>query len=161
MSRSEKECFHSFCAISNEKTVVIPVQNGNVAVKNRNVTIDNGKVEIGEKNVAEMKNTEFETFHASRANAKEARCESNTLTELADKANASFDVCQIINGLSLMSLDADTKAIIDEVIGFINGQIHQYTVVYRRHTGVVVKKKTSVKKGEMLEIDGKKTEMSD
>jgi hypothetical protein len=53
--RSEKENFRSFFAISNEKTGVIPVQNGNVAMKNRNVTIDNGKVEIGDRNVAEKK----------------------------------------------------------------------------------------------------------
>jgi hypothetical protein len=61
MSQLKKGSFRSFCAISNEKTVVIPVRNGNIVVKNLNVAINNGKVEVGERNVAKMK----ENFHAS------------------------------------------------------------------------------------------------
>jgi hypothetical protein len=163
--RSEKESFRSFFAISNEKTGVIPVRNWNVAMKNWNVAIDNGNVEVGDRNVVAMeekfhsplikrgmKNTEFDTLYVSRANAKEARRKSGTLTELAAKANTSFDIiCQIVNGLSLMSLDAETKAVIDEVIGFINGQIYLYTVVYRRHVGVIASSPV-VMKGEMSNL---------
>jgi hypothetical protein len=50
MSQSEKGSLRLFFAISSEKTEVIPVQNGNVAMKNRNVAFDKGKVEVGERN---------------------------------------------------------------------------------------------------------------
>jgi hypothetical protein len=59
--RSGKGSFRSFFAISNEKTGVILVRNGNVAMKNRNIAIDNGKAEVGDRNVAETE----KTFHAS------------------------------------------------------------------------------------------------
>jgi hypothetical protein len=99
-------------------------------------------------------NNNFETLYLARTGNLETKRERGTLQGLAAKANASFDVvCQIINGLSLMSLDADTKAAIDEIAGFINGQIHQYTVIYRRHAGVVTKKKTIEKDSEIPDID--------
>jgi hypothetical protein len=60
-------------------------------------------------NRLDRENTEFETLHNARANAKEARRKSGTLGKLAQKVNASFDVlCQIINGMLLMSLDDAT-----------------------------------------------------
>jgi hypothetical protein len=107
-------------------------------------------------NRLERENNDFEALYLTRTGKKETKRGRGTLTELASKANASFDVvCQIVNGLSLMSLDTDTKAVINEVIGFVNGQIHQYTVVYHRHAGVIAKKKTGGKDdGETLEIDG-------
>jgi hypothetical protein len=93
----------------------------------------------------EKENNSFETLYLARTGNRETKRGRGTLTELAAKANASFDiVCQIVNGLSLMSLNVDTKAAIDEIIGFVNGQIHQYTVVYRRHAGVTAKKKSDV-----------------
>jgi hypothetical protein len=93
-------------------------------------------------NRLETENNDFETLYLVRTDAKGVKRERGTLTELATKANHSFDViCQIINGVSLMSLDADTKTALDEIIRFINGQIHQYTVVYSRHAGVVASKK--------------------
>jgi hypothetical protein len=56
-------------------------------------------------NRLDKENTEFETLHNARANAKEARRESGTLGKLSDKANKSFDVlCQITNGMLLMPL---------------------------------------------------------
>ncbi|MDR1339047.1 MAG: DUF6261 family protein [Prevotellaceae bacterium] len=92
----------------------------------------------------ERENNDFEALYLTRTGNREAKRERGTLSELAGKTNASFDiVCQIVNGLSLMSLDADMKAALDEITGFINGQIHQYTVVYRRHMGVVTGKKRS------------------
>jgi hypothetical protein len=100
-------------------------------------------------NKLEKENNDFETLYLTRTGKRELKRGRGTLTKLAAIANASFDtVCQIINGVSLMSLDADAKAAIDEVIGFINGQIHQYMVVYRRHVGVAAKKKTGGKDGE-------------
>jgi hypothetical protein len=93
-------------------------------------------------NRLEAENNDFETLYLARTGAKGVKRERGTLTELATQANGSFDViCQIINGLSLMSLDADTKAALDEIIRFINSQIHQYTVVYNRHAGVTASKK--------------------
>jgi hypothetical protein len=48
-------------------------------------------------NRLDRENTEFETLHNARTNAKEARRESGTLRNLSDKANKSFDVlCQIV-----------------------------------------------------------------
>jgi hypothetical protein len=100
-------------------------------------------------NRLEKENNDFETLYLTRTGKREQKRGRGTLKELAAKANTSFDiVCQILNGLSLMSFDADTKAAIDEVIGFINGQIHQYAVVYRRHVGVAAKKKSGGKDGE-------------
>jgi DNA primase large subunit len=155
MSRSEKESFRLFCAISNEKTGVIPLQNRNVAMKNRNVAIDNGKVKVGERNVAEMKenfhasfikrgmkNTAFETLYSARANAKEARRESGTLRKLSEKANKSFDVlCQITNGMLLMPLDDATKSVLEQIASLLNAQIYQYGVNYQRHVRIVDRKK--------------------
>jgi hypothetical protein len=93
-------------------------------------------------------NNEFEKLYLARTGNKEMKRERGTFTELAGKANASFDViCQIINGLSLMPLDTDTKTAVDEVCSFINGQIHQYDLVYRHHTGFVAKKKSGEKEG--------------
>jgi hypothetical protein len=107
-------------------------------------------------NRLERENNDFETLYLIRTGNRETKRERGTLTELAGKANESFDVvCQIANGLSLMSLDTATKDAIDEVTGFINGQIHQYTVVYRRHAGVVAKKKTGGKDGN-IEMDGER-----
>jgi hypothetical protein len=96
---------------------------------------------------------EFETLYLARTDAKSVKRERGTLKELTAKANHSFDIiCQIINGLSLMSLDADTKAALDEIIRFIDGQIHQYTTVYSRHAGVVASKKG--KDGETTDVAG-------
>ncbi|MDR1347834.1 MAG: hypothetical protein LBJ63_05305 [Prevotellaceae bacterium] len=61
MLRSEKGSFRLFFAISNEKTGVIPVADRSIVAKNRNVAIDNGKVEVGDRNVAETE----EKFHAT------------------------------------------------------------------------------------------------
>ncbi|MDR0604758.1 MAG: DUF6261 family protein [Bacteroidales bacterium] len=97
-------------------------------------------------NKLERENNDFEVLYITRTGKKETKRGRGTLTELAGKANTSFDiVCQIINGLLLMPLDTNTKVALDEVIDFINGQIHQYTVVYRRHAGIAVKKKTGRK----------------
>jgi hypothetical protein len=105
-------------------------------------------------NRLETENNDFETLYLARTGAKGTKRERGTLTELAGKANRSFDViCQIVNGLSLMSLDADTKAALDEIIRFINSQIHQYTVVYNRHAGVIASKKNNGKS----EDDGEET----
>jgi hypothetical protein len=110
----------------------------------------------------ERENNDFEALYLTRTDSKETKRGRGTLTELAAKANTSFDiVCQIVNGLSLMSLDSETKAAIDEIIGFVNGQIHQYTVVYRRHAGVVAKKKSGEKDDEVPEIDGEETEVQE
>jgi hypothetical protein len=99
----------------------------------------------------EKENNDFEQLHISRTNAKEARRERGTLTALAAKANDSFDVLsQIINGLSLMPLDADAKAALEEIVGIVNGQIHQYTVAYNRHAGIAASKK----KGDEETVDG-------
>jgi hypothetical protein len=93
-------------------------------------------------NRLEKENNDFEQLHISRTNAKEARRERGTLTALAAKANDSFGVLsQIINGMSLMPLDADAKAALEEIAGIINGQIHQYAVAYNRHAGIVASKK--------------------
>jgi hypothetical protein len=54
MSRSEKGNFRLFFAISNEKTGIIPILDGNVAMKNRKVAIDNRNAEVSDRNVAEM-----------------------------------------------------------------------------------------------------------
>jgi hypothetical protein len=94
----------------------------------------------------ETENNDFETLYLARTGAKRAKRERGTLTELATKANSSFNViCQIINGLSLMSFDTDTKTAIDEIIRFLNSQIHQYTIVYNRHAGIIASKKNNVK----------------
>jgi hypothetical protein len=58
---SEKGSFRSFFAISNEETGIIPVADRNATMKNRKVAIDNGKVEVGNRNVAETD----EKFHSS------------------------------------------------------------------------------------------------
>jgi hypothetical protein len=93
-------------------------------------------------------NNEFEKIYLARTSNKEAKRERGTLKELAAKANASFDViCQIVNGLSLMTLDTDTKAAIDGIVSFINGQLHQYDFVYRHYAGVLAKKKSGEKDG--------------
>jgi hypothetical protein len=98
-------------------------------------------------NRLETENNDFEALYLSRTNVKGTKRERGTLTELATKANGSFDViCQIINGLSLMSLDADTKAALDEIIRFINSQIHEYTIVYNRHAGIITSKKSKDEK---------------
>jgi hypothetical protein len=116
-------------------------------MKNRNVAIDNGKVEVGDRNVAEMKenfhaslikcgkkNIEFETLHVSCANAKEARRESGTPGKLSEKVNTFFDIlCQIANGMLLMP-DA-TKSALEQIASLLNAQINQYTVNYRKHAG--------------------------
>ncbi|MDR1879272.1 MAG: DUF6261 family protein [Bacteroidales bacterium] len=90
----------------------------------------------------DKENTEFETLYLTRTTAKEAKRERGTLTELSAKTNNSFDIlCQIINGLSLMPFDIDTQANLEKIVSIINGQIHQYTVAYNRHAGVVASKK--------------------
>jgi hypothetical protein len=87
----------------------------------------------------EKENNDCEQLHTK---AKKARRERGTLTVLVAKTNASFDILsQIVNGLSLMPVDADAKAALEEIVGIINGRIHQYTVVYNRHAGVVSGKK--------------------
>jgi hypothetical protein len=90
----------------------------------------------------EKENNDFEQLHISRTNAKEAKRERGTLTELSAKANNSFDIlCQIINGMLLMSVDTDTQAALEKIVGIVNGEIYQYTVAYNRHTGVVAARK--------------------
>jgi hypothetical protein len=90
----------------------------------------------------EKENNEFETLHLTRANAVEAKREIGTLTDISAKTNKSFDVfCRIVNGLSLMPLEAATKADLDEIIRIINAQIHQYSVIYHRHAGVISSQK--------------------
>jgi hypothetical protein len=90
----------------------------------------------------DRENTEFETLYIDRTNAKEAKRGRGTLTELSIKANDSFDIlCQIINGISLIPLDDNTKAALDNIIDIINALIHQYTVIYNRHSGAVSSKK--------------------
>jgi hypothetical protein len=81
----------------------------------------------------DKENTEFETLHNARANAKEARRESGTLRKLSDKANRSFDVlCQIVNGMLLMPFDDATKSALEQIASLLNAQINQYAVNYRR-----------------------------
>jgi hypothetical protein len=93
-------------------------------------------------NRLDRENTEFEMLHNARANAREARCESGTLTALASKTNESFDVlCQIANGMLLMPLDDATKSVLEQIASLLNAQINQYAVNYRRHAGVTRKKK--------------------
>jgi hypothetical protein len=93
-------------------------------------------------NRLDKENTEFETLHNVRANAKEARRESGTLKNLSDKANKSFDVlCQIANGMLLMPFDDATKSALEQIASLLNAQINQYAVNYRRHAGVVSGKK--------------------
>jgi hypothetical protein len=93
-------------------------------------------------NRLDRENTEFETLHNARANAKEARRESGTLGNLSDKANKSFDVlCQITNGMLLMPFDDATKSALEEIASLLNAQINQYAVNYKRHAGVVAGKK--------------------
>jgi hypothetical protein len=98
-------------------------------------------------NRLDRENTEFETLHASRANVKEARRESGTLGTLSDKANKSLDVlCQIVNGMLLMTLDDVTKSALEQIASLLNAQIHQYDVNYRHHAGVVAGKKKANEK---------------
>jgi hypothetical protein len=93
-------------------------------------------------NNLDKENTEFETLHNARANAQEAKRERGTLTKLAGKTNSSFDVlCQITNGMLLMSLDDATKSALEQIAGILNAQIHQYTVIYHRHASTVASKK--------------------
>jgi hypothetical protein len=93
-------------------------------------------------NRLDKENTEFETLHNARANAKEARRESGTLRTLSDKANKSFDVlCQITNGMLFMPVDDATKSALEQIASLLNAQINQYAVNYRRHAGVVSGKK--------------------
>jgi hypothetical protein len=93
-------------------------------------------------NRLDRENTEFETLHNARTNAKEARRESGTLRKLSDTANKSFDVlCQITNGMLLMPLDDATKSALEQIASLLNAQINQYAVNYRRHAGVVSGKK--------------------
>ncbi|MDR1340256.1 MAG: DUF6261 family protein [Prevotellaceae bacterium] len=102
-------------------------------------------------NRLDRENTEFETLHASRANAKEARRESGTLGKLSEKANKSFDVlCQIANGMLLMPFDDATKSALEQIASLLNAQINQYAVNYRRHAGIVAKKKTG---GESTDVE--------
>jgi hypothetical protein len=102
-------------------------------------------------NRLEKENNDFEQLHISRTNAKEARRERGTLTALAAKANDSFGVLsQIVNGLSLMPLDADAKVVLEEIIGIINGEIHQYAVAYNRHAGTIASKKKGNEETEKL-----------
>ena len=92
--------------------------------------------------ILEQENNNFETIYLARTGEKEAKRERGTLGELSIKANTSFDiVSQIINGVVLMSLNAATKTALEEVIGLMNGQIHQYNTVYHRHAGKIKKKK--------------------
>jgi hypothetical protein len=78
-------------------------------------------------NRLDRENTEFETLHNARANAKEARRESGTLRKLSDKANKSFDVlCQIVNGMLLMPFDNATKSALEQIASLLNAQIHKY-----------------------------------
>ncbi|MDR1155968.1 MAG: DUF6261 family protein [Bacteroidales bacterium] len=98
-------------------------------------------------NRLDRENTEFETLHASRANAKEARRESGTLGTLSDKVNESFGVlCQIVNGMLLMQQDDVTKSALEQIASLLNAQIHQYDVNYRHHAGVVAGKKKANEK---------------
>jgi hypothetical protein len=98
-------------------------------------------------NRLDRENTEFETLHTSRTNAKEARRESGTLGKLSGKANESFDVlCRIANGMLLMTLDDVTKSALGQIASLLNAQIHQYDVNYRQHAGVVAGKKKANEK---------------
>ncbi|MDR1583792.1 MAG: DUF6261 family protein, partial [Prevotellaceae bacterium] len=100
-------------------------------------------------NRLDRENTEFETLHNTRANAKEARRESGTLRNLSDKANKSFDVlCQITNGMLLMPFDDATKSALEQIASSLNAQINQYAVNYRRHAGNVAGKKKGDEKEE-------------
>jgi hypothetical protein len=93
-------------------------------------------------NRLETENNDFETLYLTRTTEQGAKRERGTLTELATKANHSFNsICHILNGLSLMALDDVTRAAIDEIIRFLNAQIHQYTVVYHRHAGITAPKR--------------------
>ncbi|MDR1594752.1 MAG: DUF6261 family protein [Prevotellaceae bacterium] len=96
----------------------------------------------------DRENTEFETLYNIRTNAREAKRERGTLTQLVKKTNESFNVlCQIINGLSLMPLENVTKSELEQIASSLNAQIHQYEVNYRRHAGSG-KKKEEEKEGE-------------
>jgi hypothetical protein len=89
-------------------------------------------------NRLDKENTEFETLHNARSNAKEARRETGTLGNLSDKANTSFDVlCQIANGMLLMPLDEAAKSTLEQIAFLLNAQTNQYAVNYKRHAGVV------------------------
>jgi hypothetical protein len=114
MLRSKKESCRSFCAILSEKIRVIPICNRNVAMKKRNVAIDNGKVEVGERNGTERyekfhashldkENTEFETLHNVRAQiiVHDNRLKCNA-TGYHTIANEAFDnLCKVVTGLFL------------------------------------------------------------
>jgi hypothetical protein len=93
-------------------------------------------------NRLETVNNDFEKRYLARTGEQEAKRERGTLTELVTKTNASFDVlCQIVSAMSLMPLEAAAKYAVDQIISFLNGQIHQYAVVYHRHEGVIASKK--------------------
>ncbi|GHV48787.1 hypothetical protein FACS1894181_05550 [Bacteroidia bacterium] len=90
----------------------------------------------------ETKNNLFEGIYNARANAFIAKSKRGTLTDLATQANDAFDIfCRVIDGVSLMQLDAATRSAVDQIIDIINAQIHQYTIVYHHHAGVIAAKK--------------------
>jgi predicted XRE-type DNA-binding protein len=97
--------------------------------------------------VAKLKqeNEEFETIYNTRAkNMRDKQLKGNTL-KYRTAANESFDnLCKVITGLSLMSINEDEKSAIENIIDIINGQIQQATVVYNRRAGIVAGKKKDV-----------------
>lgn len=98
-------------------------------------------------NSLDKENTEFETLHNVRTNAKEAKRERGTLKTLVKTANYSFDIfCQISNGMLLMPLDDASKSALEQIVSIINALIHQYTIIYHRHAGTVASKKKATDK---------------
>jgi hypothetical protein len=93
-------------------------------------------------NRLDKENSEFEALYNIRTNAQKSKRELGTLTELAKKADKSFDVLiQIINGMWLMSLDNVVKSALEQIAGILNAQIHQYAIIYKRHAANIASKK--------------------
>ena len=103
-------------------------------------------------NRLDRENREFEALYHTRANMLELKRERGTLTQLAEKTNASFDVlCQIINGMLLMPFDDTIKSILEQITTILNAQINQYKITYHRHIGIVRGRKKD--NNETEEID--------
>jgi hypothetical protein len=94
--------------------------------------------------VARLKqeNEEFETLYNIRAQKVHDKQLKGNTTKHRATANKAFDnLCKVVTGLTLMPLNEDEKAAVENIIDVINGQIQQATVIYNRHAGVATGKK--------------------
>ncbi|MDR2496512.1 MAG: DUF6261 family protein [Tannerellaceae bacterium] len=105
----------------------------------------------------EAANNAFEQQYLIRTVALEAKRERTPVGKLALKANKSFEqICISAAGLIISRPTDEVKAALTSVISHINGQIHDYTTIVHRHSGVLAsRRKKKQEAAQKAKEDGK------